>query len=150
MVFSKKRPKSLDVFRHSVEKPHKTWTTQLISSIVLKKSCYIGISKQNSKKKIDVGRHVSVLRDERKNPYINHMGKQNGGSQTVLTAPLFCLFIFWYTVKRNGVDRNRVEQPVWPVFPDYHSVSCDYNSTKKCKYFFKVLQWGPSILQNTS
>ena len=34
MVFSKRRVNSLNVFRHSVEKPHNTCTTQLVSSIV--------------------------------------------------------------------------------------------------------------------
>ena len=50
MVFSKRRLNSLDVVRHSVEKPHKTCNTQVVSSIVFESSYCIGSSQQNSKK----------------------------------------------------------------------------------------------------
>ena len=46
---SKRRLNSLDVFRHSAEKPHKTCTTQLVSFIVFLWSSYFtGSSVQNS------------------------------------------------------------------------------------------------------
>ena len=44
LVFSKRRLNCLDVFRHSVEKPHKTCTTQLVSSTVFESSYFIGSS----------------------------------------------------------------------------------------------------------
>ena len=47
MVFSLN---SLDVFRHLVEKPHNTCTTQLVSSVVFESSYFIGNSEQNSEK----------------------------------------------------------------------------------------------------
>ena len=50
MVFSERRLNSLDVVRHSVEKPHNTRTTQLVSFIVFESSYCIGSSKQKSKK----------------------------------------------------------------------------------------------------
>ena len=49
----KKRLNSLDVFRHSVERPHKTCTTQLVSSVVFEHSYFIGSSKQNSEKEFN-------------------------------------------------------------------------------------------------
>ena len=53
MVFSNRRLNSLDIFRHSVEKPHNTCTTQLISSIVFESSYFIGSSEQNSEKEFN-------------------------------------------------------------------------------------------------
>ena len=50
MVFSKKRLNSFDGARHSVEKPHNTCTTQLVSFIVSYRSYCIGSSEQNSEK----------------------------------------------------------------------------------------------------
>ena len=50
MVFSKRRLNSLDIVRHSVEKPHNTCTTQLVSTIVFENSYFIGNSEQNRKK----------------------------------------------------------------------------------------------------
>ena len=47
MVFSKRRLNSLDVLRHSVEKPHNTCTTQLVNSVIF------GSSKQNSYKEFN-------------------------------------------------------------------------------------------------
>ena len=46
MVFSKRRLDSLYVFRHSVENPHSTCTTQLVISIVFESSYFIGSSEQ--------------------------------------------------------------------------------------------------------
>ena len=48
MVFSKRRLNSLDVLRHSVEKPHNTCTTQLVNSVIFESSYFIGSSKQKS------------------------------------------------------------------------------------------------------
>ena len=43
----------------------------------------------------DLSWHIYVLTEERKNPDINHIGRKNGGSQTLLTAQFFLLlFIF--------------------------------------------------------
>ena len=53
MVFSKRRLNSLDVFRYSVENPHNTYTTQLVSSIVFGSSYFIGSSEQNSEKEFN-------------------------------------------------------------------------------------------------
>ena len=53
MVFSKRRLNSLDVFRHSVEKPHNTCTTQLFSSIVFESSYFRGSSQQKSEKEFN-------------------------------------------------------------------------------------------------
>ena len=53
MVFSKRRVNFLDVFRNSVKKPHNTFTTQLVSSIVFESSYFIGSSEQNSEKKFN-------------------------------------------------------------------------------------------------
>ena len=39
MVFSKRRLKSLDVFRNSLEKPHNAYNTQLVSSAKFE-GCY--------------------------------------------------------------------------------------------------------------
>ena len=47
MVFSLN---SLDVFRHLVEKPHNTCTTQLVTLIVFESFNFIGSSEQNSEK----------------------------------------------------------------------------------------------------
>ena len=51
MAFSKRRLNSLDVFRQSVDKPHNTCTTQLVSSIVIESSYSRRNSEQNSEKK---------------------------------------------------------------------------------------------------
>ena len=48
MVFSKRRLNSLDVFRHSVEKPHNTCIRQLVSTIIFESSYFIGSSEENS------------------------------------------------------------------------------------------------------
>ena len=50
MVFSLN---SLDVFRYSVEKPHNTCTTQLVSSVVFESSYFIGSSEQNTEKEFN-------------------------------------------------------------------------------------------------
>ena len=46
--------------------------------------------------------HYCILTEERTNPDINHIRTQNGSSETILIAQLFCLFIFWCTVEKNG------------------------------------------------
>ena len=48
-TFSKRKLKSLGVFRHSVEKPHTTCITQLVNSIVFESFYCIGSSQQNVK-----------------------------------------------------------------------------------------------------
>ena len=53
MVFLKRRMDSLDVFKHLVEKPHNTCTTQLVSSVVFESSYFIGFSEQNSEKEFN-------------------------------------------------------------------------------------------------
>ena len=42
MVFLKRRQNSLDVVKHSLEKPHSKYTAQIISSIVFESSYCIG------------------------------------------------------------------------------------------------------------
>ena len=53
IVFLRKIMNSLEVFRYSIEKPHNTCTTQLVSSIVFESSYFIGISEQNSEKEFN-------------------------------------------------------------------------------------------------
>ena len=130
MMFSKSRLNSHDVFRNSVEKPHNTYTTQLVSSIAFQSSYFVGSSEQNNGKEFNdllvwpsilcliryyfvsskscsfFGEiwawYVCILTEKRQNTNINHTGKKNGRSQTVVIAQTFNLLIFWCTVKKNG------------------------------------------------
>ena len=130
MMFSKSRLNSHDVFRNSVEKPHNTYTTQLVSSIAFQSSYFVGSSEQNNGKEFNdllvwpsilcliryyfvsskscsfFGEiwawHVCILTEKRQNANINHTGKKNGRSTTVVIAQTFHLLIFWCTVKKNG------------------------------------------------
>ena len=53
LVFPKSRLNSLlDVFRHSVERPHNTCPIQLVSSIVFESSYFIGSFEQKVENKI--------------------------------------------------------------------------------------------------
>ena len=58
MVFLNRRLKSLDVFRHSVEKPR---TTLLLSSLVFESSYFVESSAQISKKNYDLLVWTSIL-----------------------------------------------------------------------------------------
>ena len=44
-----------------------------------------------------------------------------------------------------GSQHNCVERPIWPVFPDYLSVSCDYDSmvvgAPQSFQFFRQITW---------
>ena len=62
IVLSKRKLNSLNVFRHSAEKPHNTCTTQVVSSIVFESSYCIGSSQQNSKNEFyDLLVWISIL-----------------------------------------------------------------------------------------
>ena len=42
----------------------------------------------------DLSWHIYVLTEERKNPDINHIGRENGSSQTLLTAQFFFVVVY--------------------------------------------------------
>ena len=127
LVFSKRRLNCLDVFRHSVEKPHKTCTTQLVSSTVFESSYFIGSSEWkriqwstslNLHSVFDIvliyffeelqpffdkvwSWHVCILTEETKNPDVNHRGIKNESLLTVLIVQPFRLFMFWCLGEKN-------------------------------------------------
>ena len=42
----------------------------------------------------DLSWHIYVLREERKNPDINHIGRENWSSQTLLTAQFIFVVVY--------------------------------------------------------
>ena len=75
---------------------------------------------------------VSILTEKRKKADNNLIKRQKYGSINSPRCPaLWFVNILklgkeeWVLVQL-GSQQKHVEQPVWPVFPDYLSVSCDY------------------------
>ena len=117
MMFSKSRLNSHDVFRNSVEKPHNTYTTQLVSSIAFQSSYFVGSSEQNNGKEFNdllvwpsilcliryyfvsskscsfFGEiwawHVCILTEKRQNANINHTGKKKWEVNNSCNSPDF-------------------------------------------------------------
>ena len=81
----------------------------------------------------------------KKNRDINHIRKVKW-ELTVLVARSFCGKEEWVLVQL-GSQCKPVEQPVWPLFPDYLSISCDYDLSYGLKYKQDIFQHAKHLEQ---